>query len=198
MCWCTGRRPDDVDGLAARGCFTAGMSSDEEVPRIVSTSRDVAASADRIFELIAEPTQQPRWDGHDNLTEAAPGQRVREVGAMFTMTTTKGQRQGESRGRVRRGPPDRVEARGAGAGPAGSPLALGARPDRLLTYPRHADDTSWVSAGTDSEKCFTSRPREPLPRGWSASLTRLADLRPSRSRPHARFYCGHLDVTSTC
>jgi uncharacterized protein YndB with AHSA1/START domain len=66
------------------------MTSDDEVLRVVSASREVAASADRIFELIAEPTQQPRWDGNDNLTEAAPGQRIREVGAMFTMTTTKG------------------------------------------------------------------------------------------------------------
>ncbi|HWU32915.1 MAG TPA: hypothetical protein VN108_08575, partial [Marmoricola sp.] len=39
-----------------------------------------------IFELIADPSQQPRWDGNDNLTEAAPGQRVHAVGDVFTMT----------------------------------------------------------------------------------------------------------------
>jgi uncharacterized protein YndB with AHSA1/START domain len=50
----------------------------------------VATSADRIFELIADPAQQPRWDGNDNLAEAPPGQRVRAVGDVFTMTTTKG------------------------------------------------------------------------------------------------------------
>ncbi|MGB7983077.1 MAG: SRPBCC family protein [Candidatus Nanopelagicales bacterium] len=66
------------------------MPTDDEVPRIVTASRDVQASAERIFELIAEPTQQPRWDGNDNLAQAAPGQRVRGVGAVFTMTITKG------------------------------------------------------------------------------------------------------------
>ncbi len=66
------------------------MPTDDEVPRIVSASRDLEAGAERIFELIAEPTQQPRWDGNDNLAQAEPGQRVRGVGAVFTMTITKG------------------------------------------------------------------------------------------------------------
>jgi uncharacterized protein YndB with AHSA1/START domain len=59
-------------------------------PRVVSASREIAAEAEQIFELIAEPTQQPRWDGNDNLSEAPPGQRVRAVGDVFTMTTTTG------------------------------------------------------------------------------------------------------------
>ena len=63
---------------------------DEDVLRVVRASRDVAAGADRVFELIADPAQQPGWDGNDNLAEAAPGQRVRAVGEVFTMTTTKG------------------------------------------------------------------------------------------------------------
>jgi uncharacterized protein YndB with AHSA1/START domain len=62
--------------------------SDES--RTVSASRDVAAPADVIFELIADPAQQPRWDGNDNLTEAPAGQRVRDVGAVFTMSLTTG------------------------------------------------------------------------------------------------------------
>ncbi len=53
--------------------------------RIVSASREIAAHPDVIFELIADPAQQPRWDGNDNLTEAAPGQRVRAVGDVFRM-----------------------------------------------------------------------------------------------------------------
>ena len=57
---------------------------------MVSVSRDVAAGAAEVFELIADPAQQPRWDGNDNLSEAPPGQRVRAVGAVFTMTLTKG------------------------------------------------------------------------------------------------------------
>lgn len=66
------------------------MTSDDRAPRVVSASREVAAAADLIFELIADPAQQPRWDGNDNLAEAAPGQRVRSIGEAFVMTTTKG------------------------------------------------------------------------------------------------------------
>lgn len=66
------------------------MASDEDVPRVVRASREIAAAADRIFELIADPAQQPRWDGNDNLAQAADGQRVRAVGEVFTMTTTRG------------------------------------------------------------------------------------------------------------
>jgi uncharacterized protein YndB with AHSA1/START domain len=62
------------------------MSDDTEVPRVVSASRDIAAGADQIFELIADPAQQPRWDGNDNLAKAEVGQRVRGVGDVFTMT----------------------------------------------------------------------------------------------------------------
>jgi len=43
------------------------MTSSEEVPRVVSAHREIAADAGRIFELIADPTQQPRWGGNDNL-----------------------------------------------------------------------------------------------------------------------------------
>ena len=35
--------------------------------RVVSVSREVRASSDRIFELIADPSRQPEWDGNDNL-----------------------------------------------------------------------------------------------------------------------------------
>ncbi|WP_280267109.1 SRPBCC family protein [Nocardia wallacei] len=59
--------------------------------RIVSTGREIAAGADRIFELIADPAQQPRWDGNDNLAEAAAGQRPKAVGDVFDMTLTNGQ-----------------------------------------------------------------------------------------------------------
>ena len=58
--------------------------------RVVSASRDIAAPAAAIFELIADPAQQPRWDGNDNLAEAPSGQRVRAVGDVFTMTLTMG------------------------------------------------------------------------------------------------------------
>jgi uncharacterized protein YndB with AHSA1/START domain len=58
--------------------------------RVVTASRQIAAPAERIFELIADPSQQPRWDGNENLAEAGAGQRVRAVGDVFTMTLTMG------------------------------------------------------------------------------------------------------------
>ena len=66
------------------------MTAEEDAPRVVSATRDIAASPERIFELIADPSQQPRWDGNDNLAEARAGQRVRQAGDVFTMTLTGG------------------------------------------------------------------------------------------------------------
>ncbi|HEX2283242.1 MAG TPA: SRPBCC family protein [Mycobacterium sp.] len=66
------------------------MAENTETPKVVTASREIAAPADRIFELIADPSQQPRWDGNDNLAEAPEGQRVRAVGDVFTMTVTQG------------------------------------------------------------------------------------------------------------
>lgn len=66
------------------------MTTQPEVPRVVSASREIAAGAGQIFELIADPAQQPRWDGNDNLAMAPAGQRVRRAGDVFTMTLTKG------------------------------------------------------------------------------------------------------------
>jgi uncharacterized protein YndB with AHSA1/START domain len=63
---------------------------DAQTPRVVSASRDISAAADTIFELIADPTAQPRWDGNDNLRQAAAGQRVRAVDDVFTMTLRRG------------------------------------------------------------------------------------------------------------
>ena len=66
------------------------MTAEREVPRVVSASREIAAGPERIFELIADPAAQPRWDGNDNLAEAAAGQRVRRAGDVFTMTLIRG------------------------------------------------------------------------------------------------------------
>ena len=64
-------------------------TSDEN--RVVTATRTIAAPTSIVFELIADPAQQPRWDGNDNLAEAAGGQRVRAVGEVFTMTLTGGE-----------------------------------------------------------------------------------------------------------
>jgi uncharacterized protein YndB with AHSA1/START domain len=60
------------------------MTTAQEQPRVVSASREIAAGPERIFELIADPAQQPRWDGNDNLAEAPAGQRVHRAGAAGT------------------------------------------------------------------------------------------------------------------
>ncbi len=66
------------------------MTRSDDVLRVASASRDIAAGLEPIFELIADPLQQPQWDGNENLAEAPAGQRVRRVGDVFTMTTTRG------------------------------------------------------------------------------------------------------------
>ena len=66
------------------------MMPEQEPQRVVSASREIAAGPERIFELIADPAQQPRWDGNDNLAAAPEGQRVRQPGDVFTMTLTMG------------------------------------------------------------------------------------------------------------
>lgn len=57
---------------------------------VVSASREIAAPAAALFDLIADPAEQPRWDGNDNLASAEAGQRVRAVGDVFVMTNQGG------------------------------------------------------------------------------------------------------------
>src|SRR3954451_13202056 len=64
--------------------------TDTDETKVVSATREVGADAATIFELIADPSLQPRWDGNDNLAEAPAGQRVRAVGDVFMMTLTMG------------------------------------------------------------------------------------------------------------
>lgn len=66
------------------------MADDTDLPRVVSASREIAASTAQVFQLIADPARQPLWDGNDNLAEAEPGQRIRSRGDVFTMTLTGG------------------------------------------------------------------------------------------------------------
>jgi uncharacterized protein YndB with AHSA1/START domain len=70
-------------------CLDSDMES-EPPERIVSATRVISASAERIFELIADPSRQPSWDGNNNLASSAPGQRVRQVGDVFKTTLTTG------------------------------------------------------------------------------------------------------------
>jgi uncharacterized protein YndB with AHSA1/START domain len=66
------------------------MATNDETRYVVRASREIAAGPERIFELIADPAQQPRWDGNDNLRAAPSGQRVTRTGEVFTMTLTGG------------------------------------------------------------------------------------------------------------
>ena len=66
------------------------MATEREAPHVVSASREIAAEPGRIFDLIADPAEQPRWDGNDNLAGAPAGQRVRRTGDVFTMALTRG------------------------------------------------------------------------------------------------------------
>jgi uncharacterized protein YndB with AHSA1/START domain len=66
------------------------MTSHDEVPRVISAGREIEAGPERIFDLIADPAQQPRWDGNDNLAESPAGQRIRGTGQVFAMTLTRG------------------------------------------------------------------------------------------------------------
>ena len=66
------------------------MGTEQYGARVVRASREIAAGPERIFELIADPAEQPRWDGNDNLRRAAVGQRVHGTGDVFTMELTRG------------------------------------------------------------------------------------------------------------
>jgi len=64
------------------------MTGHHDDSRVTRASREIAAGTERIYELIADPALQPRWDGNGNLAEAPAGQRIRSVGEVFTMTLT--------------------------------------------------------------------------------------------------------------
>ena len=57
---------------------------------MISYERVVEAQPGRVFDMIADPAVQPRWDGNDNLGSADNGQRVRAVGDVFVMTLSGG------------------------------------------------------------------------------------------------------------
>lgn len=58
--------------------------------QVISAQGVIEASAESIFELIADPSRQPEWDGNGNLDSAETGQRVRAVGDVFTVVLTNG------------------------------------------------------------------------------------------------------------
>ncbi len=140
--------------------------------RVVSTSRVIEAPAEVVFELIADPSRQPSWDGNDNLGSAEPGQRVRAVGDVFTMTL--------SGGAVRQ---NHVVEFAEGRRIAWRPAEVGAAPFghlwRWELEPR--DDGSTKVTHTYDWTQLTDESRFPRARSWRpdhlmASLDRLADV----------------------
>lgn len=64
------------------------MHTEDQEDRIVSASRLVQARPETIFELIADPTRHPDWDGNDNLARAKTQDRITGVGQVFAIVIT--------------------------------------------------------------------------------------------------------------
>lgn len=148
------------------------MADDTDVPRVVSASREIAASAHRIFELIGDPTQQPRWDGNDNLAEAEPGQRVRGVGDVFRMTLTGGAIRENHVVEFEEGRRIAWRPSESGGRPPGHLWRWELEPlDEARTRVTHTYDWSQL---TDQDRL--PRARRTTPDRLRASIDRLADL----------------------
>jgi uncharacterized protein YndB with AHSA1/START domain len=151
------------------------MTSQEPEARVLSASREIAADAGMIFELIADPAAQPSWDANDNLAVAASGQRVRRVGDVFTMTLT---RMGVRDNRVIEFEEGRLIAwmpGDAGQPPAGHIWRWRLEPiDESRTQVTHTYD--WTGLTADCPEPRLRRARTTTTGMLRASLDRLADL----------------------
>ena len=149
------------------------MTNGQDELRVVSASREIAAAPERIFELIADPFLQPRWDGNDNLAEAAEGQRVRRAGEVFTMTLTRGGvrenhvTEFEEGRRIAWTPAEPGEA------PARAPVALGAIAGQALRARQVTCTYDWTRL-TDANRL--PRARATTADKLLASIDRLAAL----------------------
>lgn len=76
-------QPDSTDQQSA-----APQGGGEDGAKVVTATREIAAPAATLFELVADPARQPEWDGNDNLAEIVRGERVRAVGDVFSMLLT--------------------------------------------------------------------------------------------------------------
>ena len=154
------------------------MTDGTDGPRSVQATREVAAGAEVIFELIADPAQQPRWDGNDNLAEAPTGQRVRATGDVFTMVLTGGSVRENHVVEFEEG--RRIAWRPADPGqpPAGHLWRWELEPaGESATHLTHTYDWSQL---TDENRF--ARARRTTPAMLQASLDRLADLAEAEAR----------------
>ncbi|WP_431859821.1 SRPBCC family protein [Micrococcus terreus] len=145
--------------------------------RVVQAEREIGAPAELIFELIADPSRQPEWDGNENLAEASSGQRVRGVGEVFGMTLTNGQ---ERENRIVDFEEGRVIAwkpAPAGEEPRGHIWRYDLTPvDADTTLVRHTYDWSGLWDETRYERARATREEN-----LRASLDRLAELAEAES-----------------
>jgi uncharacterized protein YndB with AHSA1/START domain len=155
------------------------MTDDVGASQLVQVTREVAASAEVIFDLIADPSQQPRWDGNDNLAEAPAGQRVHGAGDVFTMVLTGGKvRENHV---VEFEEARRIAWRPASPGepPAGHLWRWELEPvTDSTTKVTHSYDWSQL---TDENRF--ARARSTTPEMLQASLDRLANLSEAEGRP---------------
>jgi uncharacterized protein YndB with AHSA1/START domain len=152
------------------------MTSQGTEVRVLSASREIAAGAGTIFELIADPARQPSWDGNDNLAVAAAGQRVRGVGEVFAMTLTR--TSGVRDNRVIEFEEGRLIAwmpGDAGAEPAGHLWRWRLEPlDESRTLVTQTYD--WTGLSPESPAARLNRARSTTTDMLQASLDRLAAL----------------------
>ncbi|WP_024356926.1 SRPBCC family protein [Leucobacter chironomi] len=142
-----------------------------EQSRIVTAERVIAADAAAIFELIADPAQQPRWDGNDNLVEAPGGQRVRGVGEVFVMRIHNGEGRENHVIEFEEGRRIAWKPAPAGEEPRGHVWRWELEPAAAGTLVRHVYDWSQL---TDESRF--ARARATTAESLRASIDRLAAL----------------------
>lgn len=166
------------------------MTTPEHAPTVVTAERQVAAGADLLFGLIADPGQQPLWDGNDNLAEAPAGQRVSAVGDVFVMRLTNGKERENHVSELEAG--RRIAWRPASPGeePAGHLWRWELEPlDDRHTLVRHTYD--WTDLRDEAR---LARARSTTADMLAASLDRLATLA-ERLEVAARHVAGEDEVT---
>ncbi len=144
---------------------------------MIVAERLVDAPAAVIFELIADPSQQPRWDGNDNLAEAPAAQRVTKVGDVFVMHNTSGKTKENHVTVFDEGRAIAWKTADAGTTPPGHQWGWELEESDDGTLVRHTYD---FSALTDPQRL--ERARRMSPTNLMASIQRLAALAEGEAR----------------
>lgn len=148
------------------------MPAPADPQHVVTAGRRIAADAELLFQLIADPAEQPRWDGNDNLAAAAPGQRVRAVGDVFVTRLSNGQDRENHVCEFVEGRLVAWRPSDPGKAPAGHLWRWELeRVDASQTLVRHTYDWSGLT-----DEARVPRARATTPGSLSSSLDRLAEL----------------------